>query len=460
MDCLIIIYENVKRQILLIIILFFLLSKSFAQHTGHHNHDTIKSKLNDIADEPMDSMQMSHSFSRNLPMNRNGSGTSWQPNSTPIYAYMKHFGKWNFMLHGNVYLRYTHQDINNVGTRGGKMVDAPNWVMLMGQRNIGKRGLFHFSAMFSLDRLTEGGNGYPLLFQTGESWKGQKLIDRQHPHDLFSELSVAYTHMISKNIDVTAYIGYPGEPAIGPTAFMHRISAFNNPDAPLSHHWQDATHITFGVATIGIRYKKFKLEGSRFTGREPDENRFDFDKPKFDSYSYRLSFNPTSNISMQISRAFLNRPEALESELDTRRTTASVSYNLMLRNDNHFTNTFVWGQNQSSNDNLTSSFLLESNLQIKKWAMYGRYEGVQKTADDLALIGIFDHHEKIIIHAVTLGTNYIIATVLSTNIVIGVQASVFKTESSLNSIYGKNPISGQIYLRINPKMMKTKLIKK
>lgn len=449
------IYKEMKRHILLIIILFFLFGKTFSQHTGHHNHDTINNKMNIENDSQLDSLYvMSHSFSENLPMNRNGSGTSWQPDYTPIYGYMKHLGKWNFMLHGNIYLRYTYQDINNVGTRGNKMLGAPNWIMLMGQRNVRKRGLFHFNGMFSLDRFTEGGNGYPLLFQTGESWNGKKLVDRQHPHDLFSELSIAYTHMVNKNIDVTIYIGYPGEPAIGPTAFMHRISAFNNPDAPLGHHWQDATHITFGVATFGIRYKKFKFDASCFTGREPDENRFDFDKPMFDSYSHRLTFNPTSYLSMQVSNAFLNSPEALESDQNIRRTTASICYNIMLSEQNHFTNTFVFGQNQSNDKSVTSSFLLESNLQLKKLAIYCRYEAVQKTAEDLALESTFDIHEKIRVHAFALGTNYILATILNTNMVIGIQASVFKTKEILYNVYGKNPLSGQIYLRINPALMK------
>ncbi len=444
-----------KKLLLLILTLIFGGNVLLAQHKGHEMNDTAKSKMKAMDEMSMDSMpMMSHSFSRNLPMNRNGSGTSWQPDSTPIYAYMAHAGKWNFMFHGSVYLRYNYQDINKAGKRGDKQLDAPNWFMVMGQRNVGKRGLFHFGGMFSLDRLTEGGNGYPLLFQTGESWKGHKLVDRQHPHDLFSELSIAYTHMINKDIDITGYIGHPGEPAIGPTAFMHRISAFNNPDAPLGHHWQDATHITFGVATFGVRYKKFKLEGSSFTGREPNENRYNFDTPKFDSYSYRLSFNPTSNISMQVSRAFINSPEELEPEINIWRTTASIAYNIMLGEKSHFTNTFVWGQNETSDHSITPSFLLESNLQLNKWALYGRYEGIKKAAEELELEPLFDTHKNFMINVITIGTNYTVLNVFMTNAVIGVQATMFSTEAALNSIYGKNPLSVQVYLRINPGMMK------
>jgi len=213
---------------------------------------------------------MSHAYSLNLPMTRNGSGTGWLPDNSPMYGKMLHTGRWMFMLHGNLFIRYNSQDVFNNGGRGDSKVDAPNWLMLMGQRKVGRRGLFHFSTMFSLDALIAGGSGYPLLFQTGESWNGQPLVDRQHPHDLFSELSVSYSYALSKKADVFAYFGYPGEPALGSVAFMHRPSALTNPDAPISHHWNDGTHITFGVATIGFRYGKFKIEGSSFTGREPD----------------------------------------------------------------------------------------------------------------------------------------------------------------------------------------------
>jgi hypothetical protein len=108
-------------------------------------------------------------------------------------------------------------------------------------------------------------------FKAGKLFKGKPIVDRQHPHDLFSELSVSYSHALSKKTDLFIYAGYPGEPALGPVAFMHRPSALDNPDAPLSHHWVDATHITFGVATVGLRIGNFKLEGSSFTGREPDD---------------------------------------------------------------------------------------------------------------------------------------------------------------------------------------------
>lgn len=180
-------------------------------------------------------LPMTHAFSLSLPMSRNGSGTGWLPDASPMYGYMLHSEKWMYMFHGNIVGRYTNQDISNKGSRGDEKVDAPNWFMAMGQRKIGSRGLFRFSSMFSLDPIF-GGDGYPLLFQTGETYNGLPLVDRQHPHNLFSELSVAYTHQFTKDIDAFAYFGYPGEPALGPVAFMHRPSSQNNPDSPLGHH--------------------------------------------------------------------------------------------------------------------------------------------------------------------------------------------------------------------------------
>ncbi len=160
-------------------------------------------------------MTMSHSLSRNLPMNRNGSGTSWHPDNTPMYAYMNHARNgWSTMLHYSVFLRYTSQNSNNPGGRGRtNAVDAPNYVMGMAQRTVGQRGLFQVRAMLSFDPLTVAPNGYPLLFQSGESYKGQRLVDRQHQHDLFSELSVSYSYAISPKADAYVKVGYTREPA-------------------------------------------------------------------------------------------------------------------------------------------------------------------------------------------------------------------------------------------------------
>ncbi|HEY0750449.1 MAG TPA: hypothetical protein VGD26_04810, partial [Chitinophagaceae bacterium] len=209
------------RVVLLMIALNIILP-AFGQHEGHkHNHKKDTVKREEVKAPAMDPNQhnhgktdtikpkpsagthdhgaavgedhhghggnnMSHAFSKNLSMNRNGSGTGWLPDNAPMYGYMFHGGDWMYMLHGNVFLRYNKQDLLDKGSRGDEKFDAPNWFMFMGQRPVGQKGLFRFSTMVSLDAAIAGGSGYPLLFQTGESYKGDPLIDRQHPHDLFS----------------------------------------------------------------------------------------------------------------------------------------------------------------------------------------------------------------------------------------------------------------------------------
>ncbi|AKD04330.1 hypothetical protein POKO110462_13115 [Pontibacter korlensis] len=451
------------KSLLYCLVITALALPATAQHQGHqhqaqdttHQMEHQVHMLHSGMQHGETQMPMSHAFSRNLPMNRNASGTGWLPDESPMYGNMYHRGDWMLMLHYNLFLRYNKQDVFEAGTRGDSQFDAPNWLMLMGQRFVGDRGLFRVSGMISLDPLTVGGNGYPLLFQTGETFEGSPLIDRQHPHDLFSELSIGYTHMISEEADVFVYLGYPGEPALSNVAFMHRPSALNNPDSPLGHHWQDATHITFGVATLGVRYRNFKLEGSSFTGREPDEERYDFDKPRFDSRAIRLTYNPGPSWSLQASTAYVKSPEVGEPDEDVYRTTASVLYGNMLPGDNRFfTTTLNWGYNYVDAHHKEHSFLLESNLQSDRYAVYGRYEFVQKSGEELGFEDeAFGHDERLGIHALTVGANRQLFELGTVNFNLGAQASVFRGDSQLHPYYGELPVSLQVYLRVFPRIM-------
>jgi hypothetical protein len=263
------------------------------------------------------------------------------------------------MLHGGAFPRYTNASTR----RGDDRIDAPNWGMAMFSHSLGENAQLGFRGMMSLDPLTEGGRGYPLLFQSGESWQGKALHDRQHPHDLFDELSVTYSQKFEHDLSGYLYFGYPGEPALGPPTFMHRLSAMDNPDAPISHHWQDSTHITFGVATLGAVWRDLKVEGSIFTGREPDENRYDFDQPRFDSFSGRLSWNPTRNLALQVSHGYLKSPEALEPATNQHRTSASAIYNQPLGNDSNWSTSLVWAQDRNTGERASHSFLVETNYQ-------------------------------------------------------------------------------------------------
>ncbi len=457
-----------KTVFLFILLLFMAISLSFAQHEHHgqpakadtipaksdtakHRHDTKKSTGMDHGTHDMEKMHSmpSHAYSRNLPMSRNCSGTGWSPDASPMYMWMQRGKTTDWMIHGSIFLRYTNTNLFNNNKRGGNTWDAPNWFMAMMNRRVGQKGLFNATAMISFDPLTEGGDGYPLLFQSGETWQGKKLVDRQHPHDLFSGLSIGYSQMISKDIDFYGYFGYPGEPALGAPAFMHRVSSMNNPDAPLGHHWQDATHITFGVATIGLRYKNFKLEASSFTGSEPDENRYNFDKPTFNSYSYRFSYNPAGNWALQFSQGFIKEPEALEPGKDVTRTTASVLYATATGKATHFSGALIWGLNNKGPDHKEHSILLESNYQFGRNAIFGRYEFVQKSAEELDLEDAFGH-TTFNINVFSLGYNRSLLQEKVVEVTAGTKATINFPAGELESLYGKKPVGLQLYLQLRP----------
>lgn len=443
------------------LLFLFLFSGFFAVNTlAQHEHhmpvkDSAKENKSMSMHEDMDMGNMSHAFSLNLPMNRNGSGTGWLPDASPMYGNMYHSKKWMYMLHGNLFLRYNNQDFTKQGTRGGDKIDAPNWLMFMGQRKAGTKGLFHFNSMLSLDAVTMGNSGYPLLFQSGEAYKGQPLVDRQHPHDLFSELSLSYAYTFSKKTELFIYAAYPGEPALGPVVFMHRPSALYNPDAPLSHHWADATHISFGVATAAVRLGKFKIEGSSFTGREPDEKRFGFDRPRFDSWSARLSYNPSANWALQVSNGFLKSPEALHAAEDISRTTLSAIYSLPLKNDGTFNAIALLGMNKTKGHDSENAFLLEGAWRKTKLALHSRYEYVQKSLEELNLDEALYGHDAIFpIHVFTIGFNYDVLNIRRSNIAAGTQFTLYAASNKLAPLYGKNPLAFEVYLRLYPGLMK------
>src|SRR5438093_108853 len=396
-------------------------------------------------------MQMSMQSSVDIadPMSRESSGTSWVPDSTPMYGKMFMFGEDMLMLHGAIFPRYT-----NVSTRrGDDRIDAPNWIMAMYSHPLGDSAQFGARLMMSLDPLTEQGRGYPLLFQTGESWNGQPLHDRQHPHDLFDELSLSLSSRIAGfDHDLSAYLyfGYPGEPALGPPTFMHRPSAMDDPDAPIGHHWQDSTHITFGVATLGAQWRDVKLEGSIFTGREPDEDRYDFDRPRFDSYSGRLSWNPTRNLALQVSYGYIKSPEELHPETKIHRTTASAIYTLPLGHDTNWSNSFVWGQTHATEEGKTQSFLIESNYQRGRDTVYFRWERVQKSGHELVLKP-FDESEIFPVSGYSLGYVRDLSHGDGIDIGLGTQFTINDRPDSLDRYYGDDlGYAFQFFLRIRP----------
>ena len=422
-------------------------------HLSHPSHSSRASVVASAKEDPshemhQHGMEMHSSVDLADPMTREGSGTSWLPDSSPMYGRMFMFDGDMLMLHGAIFPRYT-----NVSTRrGDDRIDAPNWIMAMYSHALGDSTRIGARLMMSLDPLTETGRGYPLLFQSGESWHDQPLHDRQHPHDLLDELSLSLSQKFDHDLSAYIYFGYPGEPALGPPTFMHRPSAMDDPDAPLGHHWQDSTHVTFGVATAGFAWKNVKVEGSIFTGREPDEDRYDFDRPRFDSYSGRLSWNPTRNLALQVSYGYIKSPEALEPDLKRHRTTASVIYNLPLGHYSNWSNTFVWGQNHDTGEGKTQSFLIESNYQRGRDTVYVRWERVEKSGHELVL-NPPDESRIFPVSGYTLGYVRDLTHGNGLDIGLGTQFTINNRPDTLDRYYGDDlGYAFQFFLRIRPSL--------
>jgi hypothetical protein len=325
-------------------------------------------------------------------------------------------------------------------------------MFMFGLSRPGAGGRLLGRAMLSLDPLTEGGAGYPLLFQTGESWEGRPLVDRQHPHDLLGELAVGYGHGVAAEAGAFGYLGYPGEPALGPPAYLHRPSSWYNPDAPLGHHAEDSTHIAWGVATAGVYWRGVKMDGSAFTGREPDEDRYAPDRPRFDSWCARLSWNPTPRWATQVSYGFLKAPEELEPDHDVLRATASVIYTAAF-SDGYFAVAVVWGNNMPSRDGElgrgAGAWLFDATFQKGRLAPYTRLEWLARTPEELALEGTAPE-ERFNVGAATLGVACRLVSFAGADLAAGVQGTGFAVPPALRPFYGQRPFAAEVYLRFSP----------
>ena len=371
-------------------------------------------------------------------MMRDASGTSWQPDSTPMEGIHGQAGGWSTMLHGYVLGVYDHQG----GPRGDDKAFSESMLMAAAQRQAGP-GTLTLRTMLSLDPLM-GKDGYPLLLQTGETANGtDPLIDRQHPHDLFMELSATYALPLTDTTSAFLYAGYPGEPALGPPTFMHRFSGMDNPEAPISHHWLDSTHITYGVLTGGLVRGNWKIEGSLFNGREPDEHRWDFDKARLDSASVRLSWNPAQDWAVQVSYADIKQPEALEPGVDQHRATASVSYNRPLKGGNWQT-TLAWGQNNLSPGPTLDAWLLESALNLGRHTVFARAERAEK--NELFEAPSPLAHQAFNVGKFSLGYIYDVPVAQHLSLGLGALGSLYDLPKAIQPAYG-DPQSYMLFVR-------------
>ncbi|MDQ0464587.1 hypothetical protein QO010_002371 [Caulobacter ginsengisoli] len=313
---------------------------------------------------------MKGAFGPYYPMSREASGTAWQPDASEHPGIHGMSGDWMTMVHVTLNGVWDSQS----GPRGDDKAFVSGMVMASAKRPLANGDMIQFKAMFSPDPFM-GKSGYPLLLASGETADGTThLVDRQHPHDLFMELSASYAKRIGEDGSVFLYAGLPGEPAFGPPAFMHRLSILDSPEAPISHHWLDSTHITFGVVTLGYGQGPWKIEASRFRGREPDQYRFNIETGALDSTAVRVSWNPTRNWALQASWADVKSPEQLEPLVDQTRWSASAIYTVPFGDGGWWSTTAAWGRRSDGTDEL-DAWALESAVRPNdRWTVFSRLE--------------------------------------------------------------------------------------
>jgi hypothetical protein len=379
------------------------------------------------------------------------SGTDAAPNSTPAAMLMTQRGKWTLMFHGVLFLN----EIQQSGPRGGDKFFSTNWFMPMAQRKFAK-GTLTLRTMLSLEPATVSERRYPELFQQGETAFNQPIVDGQHPHDFFMELAALYDLRLSEKTALSLYAAPVGDPAFGPPAFPHRISASENPMAPLGHHFQDSTHIANEVVTLGITHRNFRVEGSGFHGREPDEYRWDIDSGKIDSWSARITLNPGQNWNLQYSIAQLHSPEALNSIEDVRRMTASVIYNRPFH-DGNWASMLLWGRNQSLQDgNVGNSYLAESTLRfLRRHYVWARIENVDRTNELLLgenpLPAGFTERYFTRVRAYSAGYDREFGHIPHLSTAVGGQLTWYGVPGALKALYGSHPIGVMAFLRVRVK---------
>jgi hypothetical protein len=385
-----------------------------------------------------------------MSLMNDASGTSVNPASWPMPMWMTHIGSWNLMFMGTGYIVETQQS----GPRGGDKLYSPSTFMGSVGHRVGSKGAFQFDAMLSLDPATITGERYPLLFQTGETAYGRALFDAQHPHNFIMALGVHYAYEVSENTTIRLYAAPVGDPALGPVAYPHRASAEQLPQAPISHHLQDSTHISDDVVTVGISHKAFLLEASGFHGAEPGENRWIIQQGAMDSWSTRLWYFPSKNWAAQVSVGRLKHPEALETG-DQVRSTASVSYSRPMAGSS-WSSSLIWGRNHNTGTyRNTNSYLSETVVPVsRRNFITGRIELADKDELFSAQPYLEARLDRLYgstfrIGAYTVGYTRDVALFSRIATGVGANLSFYSLPDAIKPYYGNHPLGGNIYLRFS-----------
>jgi len=457
-----------RRTGLYLPLIALLVISSLAQDADHDRNMSAQSQSAQTMPN-MSGMTMNDAALSSMPSFHASSGTAWQPASVTDPMWMFSCGGWQFMFHGTVFITYNQQG----GPRGEGKAESTNYLMTMQQHRLGS-GMILLRQMFSAESLTSPHPGFPELFQTGETYHGQPLVDHQHPHNVFAELAALYTLPVNEKVTWLLYGGPSAEPALGPVTYMHRQSASEDPEAPLGHHLQDSTHTSFGVVTTGFifdmskldlsklnlsklnlsRLGSLKIEGSAFNGHEPNEKRWSIQLAALDSWSFRVTTAPTRNWTVEYSYGRLSHPEALEPG-DQQRQSAALEYNRAFSagklGNGDWATSLIWGRVQKEFEVFPlNSYLLESTLNFfARNYVYTRLELVDKDE----LFPDAPTHPSYRIGAYTFGGVRDFVHNQHWQVGLGGDVTFYSKPAALDPIYGNNPVSFHVFIRVRPGLM-------
>lgn len=357
---------------------------------------------------------------------------------------MEPMDHWMTMLHGYAFLTANRQG----GPSGDREFESQNHLMAMAVRRWAG-GKLSLLGTFTLEPATIPPRGSVELFQRGETYHNILLVDLQHPHDLFVELAASWQKPVGGDANLRLYLAPVGEPALGPIAYPHRLSTSENPTAPLSHHNQDSTHISYDVATVGFTASIFTVEASAFHGAEPDENRWNLEAGALDSYSGRLTIRPLPGLSFQVSSGHLKHPEAIEAGNQTR-STAAITYEKATPGG-FLAASLIAGRNETPEGPEWGNLFEWTWKFREKNFLYGRMESVDR--DLYELVHKRQRPDEIPrqrtqVQAATLGFVRNVALLSEAETGIGADATLYRFTSRLDSVYGSNPLSIHAFLRI------------
>ncbi len=397
----------------------------------------------------MPGMQMSETNTAGTFLLSLSSGTAVNPLSWQMPMRMVQRGSWNTMFMAQAFINDTQQS----GPRGADKLYSANWFMANVEHSAGAKAAVQIQVMMSLDPLTIRHRSYPLLFQTGETAYGKALVDAQHPHDLIMAAGIQYARSAGEHTILQLSFSPVGDPAIGPVAYPHRASAAELPQATLSHHWQDSTHIANDVITGGIQYKKLRLEASGFYGSEPNENRWNIDSGPVNSWSTRLWITPSKNWAAQVSVAHLVKPEELETT-NQFRSTASVHYSRPMQGSS-WSSSLIWGRNhRDGTAHNTNSYLAETVVPLSaRNFLTGRAELVDK--DELfrnqpdvetRLNQLYGSTFRVRAFTAGYTRDFPLFAALQTGLGFNVEA--YSIPAAIQPYYGEHPFGANVFLRV------------